>query len=100
MFVFLGLGFDFFVKNQVSLSVLFYIWVFDLIPLMHVAIAYFLKIYYYSSVLKLEVRDGAYIVRTTDLMNLEVRILFSIVLAMLVYLFVFVFILICFSIGN
>jgi hypothetical protein len=52
--------FGFFVKDQVSISVWFYFWVFNLIPLINVSVSVPIQcsFYPYWSVLKLEVRDG------------------------------------------
>jgi hypothetical protein len=53
-------GFGFFVKNQVSVGVWVYFWVFDSIPLinMSVSIPIPFSSFYYCSVVQVEIRDG------------------------------------------
>ena len=52
--------FSFFVKDQVSISVQFYFWVFNPIPLINASVCLPIpcSFYHYFSVVKLEVRDG------------------------------------------
>ena len=50
--------FGVFIKDQVSLSVWFYFWVFSSILLINVSVSVPRSVYHYCSVVKLEVRDG------------------------------------------
>jgi len=56
-------GFSFFVKDQVTIGVWVYFWVFSSIPLicMSVSVPIPYNFYHYCSVIHLEVRDGDYL---------------------------------------